>query len=301
MPSDISGLIDFTYAGETHKTWYRALGDLTSGVRPVVVLHGGPGLPHFYMLPNLELTRTHNIPTIIYDQIGTGQSSHLKDKPKGFWTVELFMDELDNLLAKLGIAGNFDLLGHSWGGMLAADYVATRQPPGLKRLVLADTPASMPLWEVCMAKLLGRFPEDFQVMLKKHEEEGTTSAKEYQDGMQVFYQKHVCKLSPWPEDLLKSFTGIEEDPTVYFTMLGPSEFNITGSLKTWSVLDKIDKIGYPTLLLNGVDDEAQDECVLPFFEKLPKAKWVQFTNSSHTAFFEEKDRYLQVVGDFLTK
>ncbi|KAI0258610.1 hypothetical protein BC834DRAFT_910677 [Gloeopeniophorella convolvens] len=150
----------------------------------------------------------------------------------------------------------------------------------------------MPLREVCMAKLLSRFPEDFQ---------GTTSAKEYQDGMHVFYQKHVCKLSPWPTDLPKSFTGMAEDPTVYFTMLGPSEFSISGSLKTWSVLDKIDKIGYPTLLLNGADDEAQDECVLLFFEKLPKAKWVQFANSSHMAFFEEKDRYLQVVSNFLTK
>ncbi|KAI0259599.1 proline-specific peptidase [Gloeopeniophorella convolvens] len=240
-------------------------------------------------------------PDIIYDQIGTGQSTHLQEKPKEFWTVELFMDELDNLLAKLGVADNFDL-GHSWGGMLAADYVATRQPPGLKRLVLADTPASMPLWEVCMAKLLGRFPEDFQKMVKKHEGGGTTDSKEYQDGMQVFYQKHVCKLSPWPADLLKTFAGVDsKDPTVSTTMLGRCDFNISGSLKTWNVLDRVDRITCPTLVLNGVDDEAQDECVLPFFEKIPKVKWVRFADSSHTALFEEKDRYLQVVDDFLTK
>ncbi|KAI0259593.1 proline-specific peptidase [Gloeopeniophorella convolvens] len=300
MPSETSGFIDFTYAGETHKTWYKAVGDLASGVTPVVILHGGPGIPHFYLLPNLELTRTNNIPTIIYDQIGVGQSSHLKDKPKEFWTVELFMDELDNLLSKLGIADNFGLIGHSWGGMFGSDYVATRQPRGLRRLVLVGAPASMTLWEASMAKLLSRFPEDFQAMMKKHDEERTTDAKEYQDGMQVFYQKHICNVNPWPADLLKSFAGMAEDPTVYTAMLGTSVFRIWGSLRTWSVVDKIDKIGYPTLLLNGVDDEAQDEALLPFFEKLPKVKWVQFANSSHTIFFEEKDRYLQVVGDFLT-
>lgn len=52
--------------------------------------------------------------------------------------------------------------------------------------------------------------------------------------------------------------------------------------------------------MNGVEDEAQDECVVPFFEKIPQVKWVQFANSSHMPFYEEKERYFQVVGDFLT-
>lgn len=54
-----------------------------------------------------------------------------------------------------------------------------------------------------------------------------------------------------------------------------------------------------TLIINGWFDEAQDISVVPFFEKIPRVKWVQFAESSHTPFFEEKERYLQVVGDFL--
>lgn len=58
----------------------------------------------------------HSIPIVFYDQIGNGESTHIKDKPADFWNPELFMDELDNLLKHLGIYENFDLLGHSWGG-----------------------------------------------------------------------------------------------------------------------------------------------------------------------------------------
>lgn len=80
---------------------------------------------------------------------------------------------------------------------------------------------------------------------------------------------------------------------------GPSEFNITGSLKTWSVVDKIHHINCRTLLINGAEEEAQDLVVAPFFERLAKVKWVRFAESSHMVFWEEKERYLTVLGDFL--
>lgn len=55
----------------------------------------------------------------------------------------------------------------------------------------------------------------------------------------------------------------------------------------------------PTLITNGIEDEAQDECVRPFFEKIPHAKWVQFAKSSHMAFYEEPERYFGILGEFL--
>jgi pimeloyl-ACP methyl ester carboxylesterase len=81
--------------------------------------------------------------------------------------------------------------------------------------------------------------------------------------------------------------------------LGVSEFNISGTLKTWTVVDRLHTITRPTLVINGVDDEAQDECVSPLFEKIPKAKWIQFAKSSHMPFYEEPERYFQIVGEFL--
>ena len=63
-----------------------------------------------------------------YDQLGNGRSTHLREKGADFWTPALFLDELDNLLAHLGIASAYHLLGQSWGGMLAAEHGALAAP-----------------------------------------------------------------------------------------------------------------------------------------------------------------------------
>ncbi|KAI0321580.1 proline-specific peptidase [Amylostereum chailletii] len=299
--SESTGTIDFVFEGETFKTWYKLVGDLKSGATPLVLLHGGPGVTHKYLISHAKLTASRGIPVIFYDQIGCGQSTHLKDRPKEFWSIPLFIAELDNLLAHFQIADNFNLLGHSWGGVLASEYAATRQPKGLRRLVLANSLASMPLWEISVSKLLKRMPQEIQDTLKKHEEDGTMESKEFQDAMNIFYQKHMCNVNPWPQELIDSFDAMGQDPTVYVTMQGPSEFTITGTLKTWTIEDRLHTITQPTLVLNSIDDEAQDECVGPLFQKIPRSKWVQFARSSHMPFLEEEERYLQVVGDYLTQ
>ena len=215
--SETTGKINFNYGGETYQTWYKIVGDLKSGIRPVVVLHGGPGISHHYVLPFKDLHTRFNIPVIFYDQIGIGESSHRKDAPTEFWSLNLWMDELDNVLQHLGIRDNFDLAGHSWGAMLAAHYVSHRHPTGLRRLVLASGAPSMPLWMESTRQLLQKLPTEVRETIEKHEREGTTKEREYQEGMNIFYAKHVCKLNPWPEELLTSFSSMKADPTVYTT------------------------------------------------------------------------------------
>lgn len=309
------GNLDFSYEGETHQTWYKIVGDLKAG-RPLVTLHGGPGSAHYYLLSLTDLL-DHDVTSVVfYDQLGTGNSTHLREKPKGFWTPELFMDELENLVRGLGIADDFDLLGHSWGGMLGSQFASMRAPKGLQRLIISDSPASMPLWEEVAEELIKGMPEDVQKTLKKHEDEGTTDSKEYHDAMDVFYAEHLCRIQPMPEEIAKSFACMDEDPTVYHTMCvfsfirkdfiynfilrnGPSEFHVIGTLKEWNIIPELHRISVPTLLLNGRYDEAQDKCVLPFFQKIDKVKWYRFAEGSHMPHWEERDHYMQVVGDFL--
>jgi proline-specific peptidase len=217
MAQPSTGAVHFAVHGEIFKTAYKVFGNLESKKRPVVVLHGGPGIPHQYLLSFAELA-SDGSPVIFYDQVGCGLSTHLPDKPKEFWTVELFMKELDNVLAHFSISDDFDLLGHSWGGMLGANYVISRNPRGLKRLILADAPASMELWSIGTNALLEGFPQDFRDMLKKHERDGTMDSEEYQMGIQKFNEKHLCRLQPWPTDLVNAFEALDADPTVYSTM-----------------------------------------------------------------------------------
>jgi len=217
----VEGEVDFHVpsAGKPCKTWYKVVGELNGKKRPLVALHGGPGVSHEYQLALVDLTTKFGIPVIFYDQLGIGKSTHLREKngDGSFWTEDLFCQELENLLKHLGIQDDFDLFGQSWGGMLGARF-ATRQPKGLKRLIISNSPASMELWVQAANKLRAALPQEIQDTLTKHEREETTESKEYQDATQYFYDLHVCRIKPLPAELQKSFDSIPEDPTVYMTM-----------------------------------------------------------------------------------
>jgi len=291
---------DVPAAGKPCKTWYKVFGDLSTTTTPLVTLHGGPGVSHRYLLSIAELATLYGIPVIFYDQIGIGNSTHLPERrgDATFWTDDLFCNELENLLGHLGIADGYDLLGHSWGGMFGSRFAA-RQPKGLKRLIISNSPASIDLWIQSANRLRATLPQEVQDILTQHEQAGTTESKAYQDAMTVFYDTHTCRLNPKTEDVRASFGDMMKDPTVFMTMNGPNEFVMLGTLKGWSVIDELHNINVPTLLINGHYDEAQDEAVLPFFLNIQSCKWVQFANSSHMPQWEEKERYLQMVGEFL--
>ncbi|KAF8815260.1 proline-specific peptidase [Phlegmacium glaucopus] len=302
-PNVVEGEIEFHVpsAGKPCKTWYRLIGDLHSGKRPLIALHGGPGASSDYLFVFANITSAHGIPVILYDQLGSGRSTHLPEKmgDGSFWTVQLFLDELDNLLSHFKIQDDYDLLGHSWGGMLAANH-AIRTPSGLNRLAIMSSPPSMPLWVAEQNRLRSGLPKDVQDTLTKHEDAGTTSDKEYEAATQVFNDHHLCRLKPSPPELAAVFEWIEKDPTVYHTMNGPNEFHVVGTLKDWNIIDQLHKINVPTLLTNGRYDEATDTVVYPFFKHIPRVKWVQFTESSHVAQHEETERVMEVVGQFFT-
>jgi len=280
-----------------YRTWYRVTGDLAGGKPPLLVLHGGPGCTHDYV-DSIKGLAGNGRAVVHYDQIGNGRSTHLRDKGAEFWQPPLFVEELDNLLRHLGVAGAYHILGQSWGGMLAAEHAVLR-PKGLKALVISDSPASMETWVSEANKLREALPAEVQATLLRHEKAGTTSSPEYIKATRVFYDRHVCRVNPWPPEVARTFAALEEDPTVYFTMNGPSEFHVVGTLKHWTIVDRLHLIQAPTLLISGKYDEATPACVQPFADKIKNVRWAKFENSSHMPHVEETERYLKVVGDFL--
>jgi len=289
---------DVPGAGKPCTTWYEIHGDLKSGVTPLITLHGGPGVSHLYISSLADLA-LQGIPVIFYDQVGCGNSTRLPEKNGDveFWKEDIFVEELNKLVAHLGLE-SYDVFGHSWGGMLGAVFAA-RQPKGLRRLVIADSPADAKLWVEAVNKLLERMPQSVQDTLKKHEADGTYDEEEYKEAVGAFYKQFLLRMDPWPEAVVKAFALLDEDNTVYLTMWGPSEFHVTGNLKTWSAIDECRKINVPTLLLNGRYDEAQDSCVVPFFKNIPKVKWYTFAQSAHMPHWDEREHFMEVVGDFL--
>ncbi|RZS32709.1 L-proline amide hydrolase [Herbihabitans rhizosphaerae] len=281
-----------------HETWYRVTGDLRGGKPPLVVAHGGPGSTHDYLLSLAELAE-QGWPVVHYDQLGNGGSTHLPKAPAEFWTPELFVDELRNLLRHLEIEDSHILFGQSWGGLLTAKYAAGR-PAGLRGLVIANSPASYPLWLAEMKVLREALPDGVNDTLLRHEAEGTTETQEYFDAMRVFYDRHVCRVLPWPRDYLASFMEINNDPTVYHAMNGPSEFHVIGSLRDWGVVDCVENISVPTLVISGRHDEATPVTVRPYHDLIPDVRWEIFEESSHVPHLEEPERFKEVLTGFLS-
>jgi L-proline amide hydrolase len=293
--NDSEGAVDF----RGWRTWYRMTGalDPAGALVPIVLLHGGPGATHDY-LDAMRGLAAGGRAVVQYDQLGNGRSTLLGDRGADFWTVDLFCDELDNLLAALGLAGGYHLLGQSWGGMLAAEH-AVRQPAGLRSLVIANSPASMHLWLAEANRLRAELPPDVQQTLLTHEAAGSTDHPDYRAAERVFNDRHVCRVVPNPPEVAATFAALEADATVYNTMNGPNEFHVIGTLKDWSIVDQLDRIIAPTLVISGRYDEATPVTVQPYADRIPNARWEIFENSSHMPHVEEEEAYLAMVGAFL--
>jgi L-proline amide hydrolase len=281
-----------------YRTWYRAVGDGRLEEKlPVVLLHGGPGGTHDYLEPLEALAEVGGRQVLFYDQIGCGKSDLPEDD--SLWVVETFVAELDVIRRELGL-DRIHLFGNSWGGMLAMEYALTR-PRGLESLILASSPASIPQWVEETGKLRAQLPQAVQDVLDRHEVAGTTDDPEYEEAAMVFYKRHVCRVEPWPDCVLRSFQFIAEHGVVYHTMNGPSEFHVTGNLRHWSVVDRLPEIHAPTLVVTGEHDEATPAINKTVAEGIPGAESVIYPGASHMAHVEDTEGYVQLLDEFLTR
>jgi len=148
-----------------YRTWYETIGDLSSGV-PLVLLHGGPGIPggsYAGLMAQLADRR----PVVRYDQLGCGRSDRPNDP--SLWRVQTFVDELAALREKLGLE-RIHLLGHSWGGMLALEYLLTR-PKGVRSLVLSSSLSNTQFWVEETRRLRSEMPAHIVATMRRFEDD----------------------------------------------------------------------------------------------------------------------------------
>ena len=138
-------------------------------------------------------------------------------------------------------------------------------------------------------------------MLDRHEAAGTTDDPEYTEAAMAFNRRHVCRVDPWPDCVLRSFEFIERHGVVYHTMNGPSEFHVTGTMREWSIVDRLGEIDVPTLVVTGEHDEATPAINRTVAEGIPGAESVILPGASHMAHVEQTERYLRLLDRFLSR
>ncbi len=284
-----------SFAG--HRTWYRVTGECEEpGKFPLLCLHGGPGATWHHMEPYQELAADGRR-VICYDQLGCGNSAVTEPHDPAMWTTGLYLAEVEAVRTELGL-DRCHLLGHSWGGMLGMAYAAT-QPAGLVSLLAESSPPSVPFWLTELAKLRAELPPGVDDVLRRHEQAGTTDSEEYQQAMVAFYDRHVCRVRPYPAWLDRCFAGIDANPEVYHTMNGPSEFHVIGPLKDFDVTADLGRITAPTLLFCGEHDEVTPATVRQAHDRIPGSQFVVLPGCSHMGQAERPDLALGLVRGFL--
>ena len=225
-----------------YNVWTKKIGD---GKIKVLLLHGGPGFSHDYFECFEDFLPKEGIEFYYYDQLGCGNSDMPTDT--SLWTIARYVEEVEQVRKGLGL-DNFYLLGHSWGSMLAMEYLDKYQSH-VKAAVLSNMTAGIKSYIPYAEELKKKFltvqdlaTYDSLDRLKLY------ASPEYQNLlMSKLYTHTICQLPPetWPEPLLRAFK--KANSSIYIQMQGVDEFHVTGNFKNWEMWDKLPALKYQSL------------------------------------------------------
>ena len=261
---------------------------------PLLIIHGGPGSTHDY-LNNLKALRIDR-PVIFYDQLGSGKSTVTKSN-KEFWQTARFIEELSQIIDFLELK-DVILLGHSWGGALAAEYTL-KYPLKVKKLILASPLLSAKIWEADAQKLVGQLPADIKNAILAGQNLPNNGTMSFNNSLDFYYGQHLCRILPWPNDLQYSLDNVNRE--IYQTMWGSHDLIATGNLKNFDVFSRLDGIKIPVLLTGGQYDEVTPDTIEKARKRILNSDFMIFQKSAHMPHLEEETAYFKAVSEFLKK
>lgn len=271
---------------------------------PLMIVHGGPGASHDYFLPYLIPLARHNR-LIFIDERGSGQSEKLDDVTK--YTVENMVEDVEAVRKALGL-GKINLLGHSFGGVLAQAY-ALKYQENLSHLVLCSTFASTSEMNQVFVKIKENMSPELRNRINKMESEGL-----YGHGLPYEQNRYTTEymIAAWGEGYFPYLYQRNPDPaydptegfswTLYREMWGSDgEYVIDGNLKSVEYVDRLNTIKVPTLVNCGDHDECAPSLSEEMHAKIPGSKLVIFPKSGHMTFVDQPDLFIKTVDGFLNQ
>jgi len=246
-----------------HKLWYRLVRPMSVSSqkgRPLVVLHGGPQVPSDYLFP---LTGVEYRSVLFYDQLGCGRS----DAPgadAAEYSIASSVSDLEQVLAGVGVK-DFHLLGQSWGGILAYEFLRNGGPAALscRSVILANSPSSVPVVEAEAARLL-----------------------EQAGGVDAFKAAHECRLPERPNALVDAYKH------------AGSVWRGSGAIAGWELDASAPKLSVPALVLRGEHDFVTETVAGGWAGAFERCRTKVLDGCSHHALLEDTFEFLEVVDSF---
>ena len=266
----------------------------------LLALHGGPGGNHEYWEDTAEQLAKQglNVQVTMYDQLGSLYS----DQPdysdpeiaKKYLTYEYFLDEVDEVRAKLGL-DNIYLIGQSWGGLLVQEY-AVKYGQHLKGAIISSMVDEIDEYVDHVNALREKtLPADAVAFMKECEDRNDYSNPKYQEYVQIMNEQYVDRKQPSKLYHLKDLGG----DAVYNVFQGDNEFVVTGKLKDWHFRDQLKNIKVPTLLTFGEHETMPLETAKTKDSLIPNSKLVTTPNGGHHHLVDNPDVYYKHLADFI--
>lgn len=281
---------------EDGRVWYRSFG--TGGSTPLLMLHGGPGIPHDYLDPLSVLADERRV--VFYDQLGAGKSDRPQDP--ALYTVGRYVRELGAVRAALRLDDVY-LYGQSWGTSLAVEYALTGDggspATGIRGMALSSPCLSVNRWAEDAEKLIAAMPETERRALQHGRATSNFDTPEYRAASAAFDRKHLSRLDAPTEPMLRMFASA--NMAVYKAVWGPTDFEATGAMRSFERAEDLHRLTMPVLYMCGRYDGATPETTAWYASLTPHAEKVVFENSSHVPHLEEPDEHLRVLRGFLRR
>ena len=272
------------------KVWYRIVGANKPGI-PLLTLHGGPGMPSYYLSPLAELADER--PVIFFDQLGCGRSDHPNDTT--LWTIPRFVQEVQAVREALGYK-EIHLLGHSWGTLLAFEYLLTK-PTGVRSVIMSGPAISIVRFRHDVDSMIAMMPDSMIRAIRENEKAGTTTAPAYMAASAVFYARHVIRTTPLPADAESTFKYVGTQ--VYNTMNGPTEFTVVGLFKDYDGTPRLKEVTQPVLWMAGQFDETSPNAARDFQRMLPGSEFIELKGAGHMTMWDARPQYLAAIREFI--
>ena len=273
------------------RVWWMRVG--TGSRTPLLLLHGGPGAAHLYLLALGALADER--PVIFYDQLGCGKSDSPQDT--SIYTIQRSVDEVDAVRRALGLQ-EVILYGHSWGSMLAIEYLCQGRGSGVRKLVLAGAFASVPQFVAGTKRLLAQMPNRVGERILALAAAGRSDAPEFQALVQAFYDLYICRRKPLPREVQETYDMLSKS-VAYRVMNGPNELTVTGVIRDWDRRSDLPHIQLPTYITTGEFDEVTLDCHQTIQRAIKGSKLRIFAGCSHLTMNEKPYEYVSAVRRFL--
>lgn len=258
---------------------------------PIVVLHGGPGFDHRQFLPYIwQLAEHHKV--ILFDQRGTGLSSGPVD-PESI-SIDAFIEDIESVRRAFGIE-KMNLVGHSWGGILAMHY-GVRHPDKLKTLILCSTAATVASFAEMRANYeADRLPEDAAVLQEIYSSDGFKNGDP--DAIESFWRMYF---KPYFADQ-SLVSGLD----LHFTENTIEHGNAVAGYLLQSVGDfdlhaDLQVIRCPTLVIHGDADPMPVTYAELIHDSIESSDLVVIEGAGHWLFVDGTDDFVSAVGEFLS-